>query len=695
MKTKSSAHSSLGITKKTTLRKKILSAAILQALVCSSGTLYAAKITVNSAADAVADDGNCTLREAIQTANTDAAVDTCVAGSGTDNISFDNALSGSTVTLGGSQLDITSDLTIDGDLDNDGAPDITIDAGGVSRAINIDATAATRTVTLEGLTISNGGNTDYGAGVNCQGNYQYVRNCNLTLSNSRVTGNTANASGGGIRVDTGALTITNSTVSGNQTTYSSGAGISTSRTSVNISDSTISNNTAGGRGGGMYIGYTGDITLTNSTVSGNTSAGTGGGIYGYGNITLTNSTVSGNTSSGSAGGINGYGNITLTNSTVSGNTASSGRAGGINASSYGNITLTNSTVSGNTASKQGGGMNTEGGNITLTNSTVSGNSAGTDGGGLYSFGSVSLTNSTITANSAANAGAGVFISPYGVNNNSSTISIVNSIIASNTPTGAATLADCVGNGATVSADTNNLVTDNGTNCGLSPDSTADPMLGALADNGGPTQTHLPQTGSPVLDAGDNASCPATDQRGANRDDGACDIGAVEGTVSLIPPTSIEFDSATATVSEDGGTVTLTLTRSGNTANAINVDYTTADGTATAPGDYTANSNTLSFAAGVTTQTVVITINDDTDVEGDEDFSVTLSNPQLVSGSGTVAMGANTGTTVTITDNDAADGGDTTSSTGSSDNNGFLGIGSLHPWWLLTGLAAWLRRKVRK
>ena len=56
----------------------------------------------------------------------------------------------------------------------------------------------------------------------------------------------------------------------------------------------------------------------------------------------------------------------------------------------------------------------------------------------------------------------------------------------------------------------------------------EPLLGALADNGGPTLTHALLTGSPAIDAGNDAACPATDQRGVTRPQGAhCDIGSYE------------------------------------------------------------------------------------------------------------------------------------------------------------------------
>jgi hypothetical protein len=57
------------------------------------------------------------------------------------------------------------------------------------------------------------------------------------------------------------------------------------------------------------------------------------------------------------------------------------------------------------------------------------------------------------------------------------------------------------------------------------------LLGPLADNGEPTLTHLPQPGSPAIDGGTGAGCPATDQRGVARTGpgagSACDVGATE------------------------------------------------------------------------------------------------------------------------------------------------------------------------
>ena len=101
----------------------------------------------------------------------------------------------------------------------------------------------------------------------------------------------------------------------------------------------------------------------------------------------------------------------------------------------------------------------------------------------------------------------------------------NTIIAGNTaPTG----PDC--NRFATSLGHNLIGTSDG--CGFTPAAgdlvNANPLLGPLQDNGGPTKTHALLEGSPAIDAGDNASCPATDQRGVARlQRAACDIGSYE------------------------------------------------------------------------------------------------------------------------------------------------------------------------
>jgi uncharacterized repeat protein (TIGR01451 family) len=100
------------------------------------------------------------------------------------------------------------------------------------------------------------------------------------------------------------------------------------------------------------------------------------------------------------------------------------------------------------------------------------------------------------------------------------------------------------------------------------------------------------------------------------------------------------------VVEGGGNVSVTVLRSGGAAN-VSVDFTTSDGTATAGSDYTAVTTTVVFGAGETSKKVVIPITQDLVAEGDETFTVTLSNPQ-----GGAALGQPASATVTILDDES-------------------------------------------
>ncbi len=172
--------------------------------------------------------------------------------------------------------------------------------------------------------------------------------------------------------------------------------------------------------------------------------------------------------------------------------------------------------------------------VTLTNVTISGNDAVVDGGGIHTTDGPTLTviNSTITDNEAGGVGGGVDVSSGGSH------TLRNTIVAGNTAGDSGdNCEDTITNGG--------YNIDSGTTCGWGSNngsmSDTDPLLDALADNGGPTQTHALRAGSPALDAipeGGNSynGAPATDQRGVPRPqptDGNCDIGAYEGGQSAI------------------------------------------------------------------------------------------------------------------------------------------------------------------
>jgi len=119
------------------------------------------------------------------------------------------------------------------------------------------------------------------------------------------------------------------------------------------------------------------------------------------------------------------------------------------------------------------------------------------------------------------------------------------------------------------------------------------------------------------------------------------------TVVIVDDESaVAFASSVYQVSESQPTAILTVTRTGSAASPFSVDYTTSDGTATAEQDYKAQNGTLDFASGETNKTLVLSILNDTLIEGDETVIVTLSNP-----TGGVALGNQSSATLVIIDDD--------------------------------------------
>ena len=109
---------------------------------------------------------------------------------------------------------------------------------------------------------------------------------------------------------------------------------------------------------------------------------------------------------------------------------------------------------------------------------------------------------------------------------------------------------------------------------------------------------------------------------------------------------MQFNSSLFTTGEGSAEALVTVTRTGNTALPITVDYATTDGTAQQRADYTLASGTLSFAAGESSKSFTVIITDDAYVEGNETINLTLTNA-----TGGAALGANSGATLNITDND--------------------------------------------
>jgi len=516
------------------MRTKII--LVMTGLVGISLPLAAATITVTTTNPVVAADGQCSLIEAIDNANEVAATHAdCPAGSGADIIelasSADYVLDQVNVTFNGPNglPTISSAITVEGH-------DSTIRRAPAAPDFRLFTVNASGTLRLNDLTLRSG---DPGAGFN--GGALYNDLGRVELTRATVTENTAH-SGGGLFNQSGMMTLTDSILSLNVAT-GGGGGVTSGGASGNaallVERTSVTDNTVtDGGGGGIYTFAEGSwlamLTVAGSEITGNTAARTTGGIRSAGSqVDIDDSTIDGNTADWACGGLfleGGAGDIdgtTISNNTVL-NTIDYGSGGGICITDN-TTTITNSTISGNVVlgpstgqlySGRGGGVSVLGGAFggTPTVDTV-----------------VIVEDSTICDNTTELYGGGI-----SVYRESGTMAVElelrNTIVAENFEGGGAVLGNCVEESpATVASLDFNLADDATCNLvGTDDLVVADAMLGVLADNGGPTMTHLPEVGSPAIDSGDDALCPATDQRGYVRpwdgdDDGQahCDRGSVE------------------------------------------------------------------------------------------------------------------------------------------------------------------------
>ena len=118
------------------------------------------------------------------------------------------------------------------------------------------------------------------------------------------------------------------------------------------------------------------------------------------------------------------------------------------------------------------------------------------------------------------------------------------------------------------------------------------------------------------------------------------------TASAPSPGSVQFSASAYSVNENGGTLTITATRTGGSYGAASVNYATANGSATAGADYTSKSGSLNWSDGdAGNKTFTVSITDDAAFEGDETFTVSLS------GASGASLGSPSSATVSIIDND--------------------------------------------
>jgi large repetitive protein len=504
------------------------------AALLAAAPLHAAVFVVNATLDvqdaipgngvcATAVPGQCTLRAAITEANALAGPDTITVPAGTYLLT----LAGNDNVNAGGDLDITSDVTING-----AGFDTAVDGSHLDRVFQETAAG---TALLNRLRIQNG--------LPAKGADGAI--CSSTCSSNHDGGN--GAPGGGVSNE-GTLTLRLVVVTEN----ASGAGGKGGDMTCSGEGADCSTDGGeGGAGGGVFS--SGSLTVEESTFDSNLTGS--GGVAGT-NLCTGGASCFGfagdkGNGGGLAGDVFGGGPIAVSGSAFQFNAALDG--GAIQQGQV--LTVSSSRFTGNQASFSGGAINCNSGSLAcaISGSTFNANNvSGGHGGGAIAFfngGVKTVTSSTISANTSINDGGGIraFSGPVTlsfvtiVGNTTSTgdgggirqtfadVTLKASILANNVDTGGQA-PDCAG---TITSGTHNLVKTL-TGCGFSNllDITGqDPNLGGLEENGGRTMTHMPQPGSLVINNGADGTCGTTlttDQRGVKRPIGAsCDIGAVE------------------------------------------------------------------------------------------------------------------------------------------------------------------------
>src|SRR5437588_3186425 len=435
-----------------------LSARIYLALVCAAAvSAHANIITVTNTNDS----GPGSLRQALADANNG------------DTINF--AVTG-TIGLTSDELLVTRSITISGP----GAENLAVNGNAKSRVFHI---VSGQTVTISGLTITNGHVSDSGGGI-------YNDHAVLTLNDCTISDNSATGNiGGGIHND----------------------GKDVGHATLQINNCLITNNSGGGIYNDAVQAGTAMLVITYSTLSSN---GPSEAI----NNDAWSCTFCGN----------GTTSVQITNSSIIGNGGAiysdTGRQN-CGSSCPVTISITNSTISGN-----GGGVH----NSTLSDTVVSNSTISDNGFGIYNdYGATaaSVHNTTMSNN-------GVEIRNF----NAPVVVALSHTIFNVSPGGHSILNDF----GTVTSYGYNVSSDDGGGYlnGTGDQINTDPLLGPLQDNGGPTFTHALLPGSPAIDSGDPKFTPPPffDQRGAGFDrvvNGRIDIGSFEMQSGATPtPTPV-------------------------------------------------------------------------------------------------------------------------------------------------------------
>jgi CSLREA domain-containing protein len=386
--------------------------AAMGAFALAANTASAMIITVTTDVDGFNDgDGQCSLREAIQAANTNAPFDACPAGDGADTIVFDTTAMGGTV--------ITLTIT---------TPSLGTNDDNEYRDLDVVVDQSPSDTTVFTLTI------DGGSGVTVQGDPSNwpdrvfdiltptvpgavaggvrLRNLNIKFGGPIAPNfetyllSICRLGGGGVRHRSGGLLEVDGGTAERNTVNANGGGICQDGGSLRlVSYPYIATNAALG-GGGIYISGTASLV---ATLAQNNAQGDGGGVYVHvgSTVNVTNSNVNNNNANQDGGGFWNAGALTINGGSYNANQAQNG--GGIYNASSGSVTLTNAGVSSNTAALNGGGVyNENGGTVSISSAGVGPNNGANNGGGIWNNGLLTITSAGVTTNTASANGGGIY-----------------------------------------------------------------------------------------------------------------------------------------------------------------------------------------------------------------------------------------------------------------------------------------------
>ena len=310
-------------------------------------------------------DGEISLREALAYAQNG------------DVVTFDASLKGETFVLAGNALSVDKSLKIKGFVDENGAPQIAVDANEASAVFY-----CAKAVSFEGLKITGGR-----GGV--------IANDTASFKNVEITGNV----GTGVTVYGSheiPATFENVKITDNQADYGEGGGVCVNGAATFANVEISGNFAMNGGGVALYGSYDAPTTFTNVKIFDNVAGQYGGGVCVYGgeNVSFTNVEITGNTSGGVYDGSTYY-----------------GRGGGVYVDSCVNLSVENATISDNTSNSSGGGLYITNVAATLTNVEMVDNEASNGGAvAIYGTTEATFTRATLAGNvSTSQSGYDVYI----------------------------------------------------------------------------------------------------------------------------------------------------------------------------------------------------------------------------------------------------------------------------------------------